>query len=114
MPSTTAPRPGGGPCFGANSATTTGQSAAKHRLGQIGILRAAVCGVDQPAQMMHADAEMPFLRPAPRRIQLRLVIRDAVQHVPPSCGQQRRAAPASRAKKSPPITASNTPALRDR
>ena len=30
--------------------------------------------VDQPAQVVHADAEMPFLHPAPRRIQPAFVI----------------------------------------
>ena len=47
---------------------------ADHRLGKIGVLPARLKAINQPAQMMHADAEMPFLCPAPCGIQLAFVI----------------------------------------
>ena len=52
---------------------------------QIGILRSGLEGVDQAAQMMHPDAKVPFLGPAPRGIQFPLIIRDRREMV----GQQR-------------------------
>ena len=45
------------------------------RPGQIGILPRCPKSVDQPAQMMHADAEMPFLDRPAQGIELALIIR---------------------------------------
>ena len=39
-------------------------------MGQIGVLAHRFVFADQPAQLMHPDAEMPFLLPAPRAIKL--------------------------------------------
>ena len=57
--------------------TVTGREFVRHDreqgsdtgIGQIGILQPGLIRIDQPAQVMHADAEMPFMRPGPGRIQ---------------------------------------------
>ena len=51
------------------------QYGCNHRLSQFGILLPGLRPVDQAAQMVNADAEMPFLAPAPRQIELRFIIR---------------------------------------
>ena len=45
---------------------------AKHGMGQIGVLCHRGIFVDQPAKLMNADPEMPFLLPTPRLIKLAL------------------------------------------
>ena len=54
---------------------------AQHRPRQIGILRPHRRGINQPAQVMHPDPEMPFLGPSTTGIQPRLIILFGLQRL---------------------------------
>ena len=64
-----------------------------HRARQIGIKLARLKSVNQPAQMMHTNAEMQFLHPEPRRVQPHLVVGGGSQIAGKFCVQCRATRP---------------------
>ena len=90
MAMTAPPRPGAAPWRRPDLGADQRPERDHHGIGQISVMLPRGLRRDQPAQLMHADAEMPFMLPAPRRIEALLVIllrQDATefpsQSVPP-------------------------------
>ena len=70
-----------------------GKQRRQHRLRQISILHPRLFCVDQPAQMMHANAKVPFLLPHPCHIQLLFIALRGVQARVQVVGQRRNPRP---------------------
>ena len=68
------PTPRHGPVFGGEIGHHHGPKGCDHCFGQISIGFPGLEGVNQPAQVMDADAEVPFLHPCAGGVQLAFVI----------------------------------------
>jgi hypothetical protein len=69
MAITAPPRPGAGPCRCGDLGADQRPERDDHGIGEVGVVPPRRVGRDQAAQLMHADAEMPFVLPAARGVE---------------------------------------------